>query len=651
MNKLPLALALSVVCACGMVCAQTPASSANSAIPMILNNAQSLEWMTDIDKGWRVHEGDNPAYAQPGFDDASWRFVALDDLGPAQTGWRWFRLHVRLPANHPQLALLIEGAEGTYALYINGVAMPGPEILSSVGVSVPIERAVRLNLSGDDLVIALRIRVPPSYASQRLPVLRFASLGTPMAVETARQALQSVRLYAAFPSIAINLLLMLAGIGAIVLYRSQPRHSEYKWLGLYLLLSGLSSALWGCQLNGLLPLSANYLVGDPMVYLFTIAQLEFTYSFGGRRVGRAWRVYEALLFTPILLIWFTWQGQLPFSTYIVVEALIVVPVALLLPIFLFVWYRRGNREAGWLILPSLALTALVTINDLGDASILLGWHLLDFFHHWIPIGAARFQPNDIAELLFLLAIAVVMFFRFTRVSREQARHAAELDAARQIQQRLVPATYPSIEGWRIEVAYIPAQEVGGDFYQVIEGDGNTLLVVGDVGGKGLKAAMLVALLVGSIRSRAELNTDPQFMLKALNRCLLGHGDAQATCLALSIAKDGAITLANSGHLPPHLNGEPIEMQGALPLGMIDVAEPSLTHFQLMPGDKLTLMSDGIAEATDSNGQLFGFERVHELLRVTTSPAGIAAAAQSFGQQDDITVLTVERTPALESIST
>jgi serine phosphatase RsbU (regulator of sigma subunit) len=63
------------------------------------------------------------------------------------------------------------------------------------------------------------------------------------------------------------------------------------------------------------------------------------------------------------------------------------------------------------------------------------------------------------------------------------------------------------------------------------------------------------------------------------------------------------------------------------------------------------MSDGIAEATDSNGQLFGFERVHELLRVTTSPAGIAAAAQSFGRQDDITVLTVERAPVLEAIST
>jgi serine phosphatase RsbU (regulator of sigma subunit) len=77
-------------------------------------------------------------------------------------------------------------------------------------------------------------------------------------------------------------------------------------------------------------------------------------------------------------------------------------------------------------------------------------------------------------------------------------------------------------------------------------------------------------------------------------------------------------------------------------GMMESAEFSLMHFQLQPDDKLVLMSDGIAEATDADGQLFGFERVHELLRSATTAAAVANAAQSFGQEDDISVITVTR---------
>ena len=128
---------------------------------------------------------------------------------------------------------------------------------------------------------------------------------------------------------------------------------------------------------------------------------------------------------------------------------------------------------------------------------------------------------------------------------------------------------------------------------------------------------------------------------------MGRADAQATCLALCIAKDGTVTLANAGHMAPYLNGEPLPMEGALPLGMIEGAEPSVMHFQLKPDDQLMLMSDGVAEATDEDGKLFGFERVNELLRKANSIAEIASAAQSFGQEDDISLISVTRTPALE----
>jgi serine phosphatase RsbU (regulator of sigma subunit) len=85
---------------------------------------------------------------------------------------------------------------------------------------------------------------------------------------------------------------------------------------------------------------------------------------------------------------------------------------------------------------------------------------------------------------------------------------------------------------------------------------------------------------------------------------LGAAMPQATCLAMRIAADGAVTLANAGHMPPYLNGKPLPMEGAWPLGITADAQPSVMHFALRPGDKLVLTSDGIVEAMNPQGQLF-----------------------------------------------
>jgi serine phosphatase RsbU (regulator of sigma subunit) len=162
--------------------------------------------------------------------------------------------------------------------------------------------------------------------------------------------------------------------------------------------------------------------------------------------------------------------------------------------------------------------------------------------------------------------------------------------------------------------------------------------------------MLVALLVGAIRSIAQFDPDPAVMLWSLNQRLMGRGDAQATCLAMRIDTDGGATLANAGHVAPYLNGEELPMEGALPLGMFEGAESSVLRFELKAGDRLVLMSDGIAEAMDTNGQLFGFERVHELLRTAATAAEIAGAAQDFGQEDDISVISVTRTAVQATVA-
>jgi hypothetical protein len=651
MKEILLLLLLSLVSASGMLRAQTGAPSADDSDVRIIDRAHAQDWSSDIDAGWRAHEGDDPAWASPGFDDSAWETVRLDDLGAlkagwgvraSKAGWRWFRLHIKLHENHPDLTLLIDGGEGAYALYVNGVEVPGPRLGSSFSVKRPTERTVPLDVPGNDLEIALRTCAPPSYRVWHLPLFLTVSLGTPDAIESERQALESSRIYSAMPSISINLLIILAGIAAFALYRSQRKHREYLWLGLYLFLQGASYSFWGCQQAGIFPLSANFLFSDPLLYCIAIAQIEFTFSFGGRRVGWAWRVYQALLLLPLPLIWLGWQGQFSSGAYIVTEALILIPVAVLLPILLLLWYRRGNREAGWLILPSLLPAATVSTYDLGTLSIFFGWQRLDFLDNPIQFGPVSVQPADIGDFLFLLAIAIVMFLRFTRISREQARSAAELSAAREIQQRLVPASLPVLAGYTLEAAYLPAQEVGGDFYQVLnQSDGSALVVVGDVSGKGLKAAMTGALAIGALRTLAAENLGPAALLSRLNRQIRDTQDSGfITCLCTRVGPEGAVTVANAGHLSPYRRGEEIAVDSGLPLGIAAGIEYSETQFHLEPGDTLTLISDGVVEAMNSEGQLYGFERTRAISM--QSADSIASTAQAFGQEDDITVLTVAR---------
>ncbi len=635
----PLLLAL---CACGRLGAQSAAPSSDSANTVLIDPAHPQDWITDISDGWRTQEGDDPAWASPAFDDSGWRPADLDDLGPAQPGWRWYRIHLKLPESQTGLALLLEGGEGAYALYINGVAVPGPAVRSSFHVSRPTELTVPLSSAGNGIVIALRTHAAPSYAAWHLPLFMTASLGTADAIESQRQALESQRLYSALPSIAINLLLILAGIAAFALHRSQPKHREYLWLGVYLFLQGTAQILWGCQQVGLFPMSTNFLLSDPLLYAVAIAQIEFTFGFGGQRVGWSWRAYQALLLAPLLLIGLTWQGHFSSDYYVVVEGLILVPVAVLLPILLLLWYRRGNREAGWLILPSLLPAATVSTFDLGTLSIFFGWQRLDFLDNPIQFGPIPVQTSDLGDLLFLLAIAVVMFFRFTRISREQVRTAAELSAAREIQQRLVPASLPVFPGFHLEAAYLPAQEVGGDFYQVLaQPDGFALIVVGDVSGKGLKAAMTGALAIGALRTLAAESLAPGPLLARLNRQMLETQESGfITCLCLRMSAQGAVTLANAGHLSPYRRGQEIPLDSGLPLGLAAGAEYTETTLQLEPGDTLTLLSDGVVEAMNPDRQLLGFEQARAMSG--QSAHAIAAAAQAFGQEDDITVLTVAR---------
>jgi sigma-B regulation protein RsbU (phosphoserine phosphatase) len=197
-----------------------------------------------------------------------------------------------------------------------------------------------------------------------------------------------------------------------------------------------------------------------------------------------------------------------------------------------------------------------------------------------------------------------------------------------------------VPGFKIESVYAPAKHVGGDFFRILpEADGGVLVVVGDVSGKGLKAAMTVSAIIGALRTMPAL--PPSRILGALNRGLAGQMQGGfVTCCAARIGRDGTVTIANAGHLSPYRNGAEVPAAAGLPLGIDPAAEYEESQFQLQPAEPLTFVSDGIVEARNAAGDLFGFDRT---LQISTAGAeAIARAAMDFGQDDDITVLTLTR---------
>ena len=134
---------------------------------------------------------------------------------------------------------------------------------------------------------------------------------------------------------------------------------------------------------------------------------------------------------------------------------------------------------------------------------------------------------------------------------------------------------------------------------------------------------------------------------ALNRVLRGS-ESFTTCQAAWFGANGELILANAGHLPPYLNSQEVAVPGSLPLGVVPEVSYEEIRLYLHPGDRILMLSDGVVEARKPTGELFGFDRVHNLSN--QSAFYIADAAKSFGQEDDITVLTVRRLAEAEAVA-
>jgi serine phosphatase RsbU (regulator of sigma subunit) len=234
--------------------------------------------------------------------------------------------------------------------------------------------------------------------------------------------------------------------------------------------------------------------------------------------------------------------------------------------------------------------------------------------------------------------------RYARTQTEKAILEGEMAAAREVQRVMVPEDLPPIPGYAVESVYRPAAEVGGDFFQVIPlKSGRTLIVIGDVSGKGLRAAMIVSMIIGILRTVTGFTEEPAEILAELNRRECGHtDDGFATCLVIRFDEGGTLTLANAGHLPPYLNGIEFPFSGSLPLGLSETAEYEQASLVMGAGDRAALLTDGVPEARNPQGELFGFPRVESMLRQGAGALTVAEAAQRHGQNDDITVIRIAR---------
>ncbi len=615
-------------------------------------SAQS-EFRTQIlvseDDGWRVHLGDNSAYAAPNFDDATWQQTTFandlsDSLSKGHS--RWFRKRIALPAQPGPIDLLLIGTQGSFEVYVDGERIGGP-ILSSLRwrkgqeLIFPLRTA---DASGRESVeVAVRSHLYESEFSDGLNFAR-ATIGTPAAIEIAARAHQGTRVGKLVFPIAMLVAMSVAAVLLLALFYQQPAHREYLWLGLTLLFAALTTGLPAIDIHGGAPYSWNAFLGDPCTYFEIATQLGFIYCFIGRKPGRVVRFYQTVLvLLPLPFNTLLWLGRFPNSTLEWVENTLTLPAMVLVLVILVRAYRAGSREAGLLILPTF-------FANLGG--FLFGMELIvqtydpGFALPSLNLGLIRFNFETVSAAPYLLSVGLLIFLRYNRVSREQAQSQAELESARTIQQILIPEELPNILGFHIESVYHPAQQVGGDFFQIlpIEG-GGVLAVLGDVSGKGLPAAMNVALLVGTLRTLAETTTDPAEILTGLNRRLLGRSKGFTTAVAVRIAPGGEADLAIAGHLNPYLNGRELILEAALPLGLTAEAVYGKTTLTLALDDTITLLTDGVLEARDAATQeLFGFDRT---LAISGLPAAeIAATAQNFGQEDDIAVLTLTRVVGL-----
>jgi predicted ester cyclase len=302
-----------------------------------------------------------------------------------------------------------------------------------------------------------------------------------------------------------------------------------------------------------------------------------------------------------------------------------------------------------------------TAHSIHDRGTLLGmeptgmeWTLTHIDIHRISGGKVveAWSASDAGPFLEMLA----------QEMRERERVEQELRVARRIQQAALPKEVPPLEGWQISPYYQPAREVGGDFYDFLElEDGRLGLVVGDATGKGVPAALVMASARSMLRAVAQTSDSPGDVLRRVNDPMATDipPNMFVTCFyAILNPKSGHLVYANAGHDLPFLQhgdeAEELRARG-MPLGLMPVSSYEEKEIVIDAGEAAIFYSDGLVEAHDPEGEMFGFPRLRELISEHSEqgPLGdflleelYSFVGEGWEQEDDITLLTLKRSASL-----
>jgi serine phosphatase RsbU (regulator of sigma subunit) len=334
---------------------------------------------------------------------------------------------------------------------------------------------------------------------------------------------------------------------------------------------------------------------------------------------------------------------------------IVTPVALVPFVFLAVFFLLGVRI---LVVNGQTLRAIGTSITSAVGALRGGVDALRAgrLEHRISIAGS----DELWDVAAGFNQATEGLERGRLAELEQARMKGDLELARRIQTRLLPAEAPTVEGLDVAGLSLPALEVGGDYYDHVPlGDGRVALVLADVSGKGVPAALLMSAFRASLLGQLDSHSDPAHALANVNRFLhrsVEPGRFVTAFLAIVDGRSGRIEYCNAGHNPPFLVGEkggatPLETGGLL-LAMMEDAKYERGEASLEPGQTLVIYSDGAVEAKDASDTTWGEDRLVTQVRDRADEScgeaarGIASDIRAFegtqGPSDDLTLLLARR---------
>jgi Stage II sporulation protein E (SpoIIE) len=647
--------------------AETPTARSHSAPVLVLNGLG--EGLADLDGPWQFQMGDDPAWAAPSFNDSHWAQLTTDQPWGSQgygsrSGFGWYRKHINIvqaPGASPDIALLIPLIDDAYEVYWNGtlVAKNGAFPPRAFWYFTQPPQTYGLGHIGSG-VLAMRVWKAALASSDAEAIGGFEAtpvIGSSQAIAARKAAMDFKWLRSSQFEFGIDSLYVLVAVLSFFAWLRDRKQWLLFWMAGYTIIPLVRLILTGLRLpwsndlgSGLL--QPAIMIQDVSLWFLLLWLLKLQDGKGLVRLTRN----VAIIFGTTLSIdgivvlgWGSphWTSFLQVTDALLTAIFTPLEAVPLIIVAAAVVQRKQLEPSRWLvaICAFFAQMTYVMTNLSGQFKRFTHWTLDEKIRAPLfSVNGNSINAHSLANTLLLIAIVYAVVRWSADERKEQAALEQEFKNAREIQQVLVPDTLPSVPGFTVTSAYRPALQVGGDFFQIIplEG-GSTLVILGDVSGKGLKAAMAVSLIVGAVRALADDYPGPAQLLTQLNRRLCGRmQDGFATCLTLLLRADSTCVLASAGHPAPFLNQHEIDLPGALPLGVSLSATYLQTEFAVLPGDHFALYTDGLLEARSQSGELYGFDRLEGLFANQTNAAEATAAAVNFGQDDDITVLTLTR---------